>query len=246
MYGAAIVLAAALATFAPGDGVPPPDPAAAPPLAAGDESPYVSLLQDSLAVAGYRPGAPDGEFGAATHQAVLAFQKHHGLDRDGVFLPEHWSLLAMRPTVRARSEADRIEIDLAAQVLYYVRANRVEFVLPVSTGNGAPFTNSTGRQVRAVTPEGRFEFYFQRNYHHTSYLGAMYKPYYFRGGYAIHGSPSVPPWPASHGCVRVTNRDMDFLRPHLDLGMPVYVYGLRTDEPTGLAPNAPSHAPLPS
>ena len=26
---------------------------------------------------------------------------------------------------------------------------------------------------------------------------------YFTGGYAIHGNPSVPPYPASHGCVRV-------------------------------------------
>jgi lipoprotein-anchoring transpeptidase ErfK/SrfK len=26
---------------------------------------------------------------------------------------------------------------------------------------------------------------------------------YFKGGFAIHGYPSVPAFPASHGCVRV-------------------------------------------
>ncbi len=241
----AIVLAIA-ATFAPGDG--PPSDAATPTTALqlerGAEGPHVVALQHRLATAGYRPGAPDGAFGGATYQAVLAFQKHHGLERDGVFRPEHWELLDQRPTVRARSEPDRVEIDLERQVLYFVTSNRVDFVLPVSSGNGATFTNYAGNQVRARTPEGRFEFYFQRPYHHTSYLGAMYKPYYFRGGYAIHGSPSVPPWPASHGCVRVTNGDMDFLRQYLDLGMPIYVYGLNTAEPAGLAGAGPttSHA----
>jgi lipoprotein-anchoring transpeptidase ErfK/SrfK len=31
----------------------------------------------------------------------------------------------------------------------------------------------------------------------------MYYPSYFSGGYAIHGSPSVPAGPVSHGCVRI-------------------------------------------
>ncbi len=238
----AVVLAAA-SLFAPGDG--PPDertasPTTVPALELGAEGPHVVRLQLRLATAGFRPGEADGRFGGATYQAVLAFQKHHDLERDGVFRPGDWWRLSERPTVRARSEADRIEIDLERQVLYFVANNRVEFVLPVSSGNGATFTNYAGNQVRARTPEGRFEFYFQRPYHHVSYLGAMYKPYYFRGGYAIHGSPSVPPWPASHGCVRVTNSDMDFLRTRIELGMAVYVYGLRTPEPAGLAGAGPT------
>jgi len=34
-------------------------------------------------------------------------------------------------------------------------------------------------------------------------LGELWWPMYFNGGIAIHGSPSVPPWPASHGCIRI-------------------------------------------
>ena len=31
----------------------------------------------------------------------------------------------------------------------------------------------------------------------------LWYPMYFKGGFAIHGYPSVPRIPASHGCVRI-------------------------------------------
>ncbi len=212
-------------------------------LEAGSEGRLVEFLQARLASAGYRPGDIDGRYGGSTRQAVIAFQKYHGLERTGAFDPAHWELLDERPAVRLRTEANRIEIDLGKQVLYLVQDNRVSTVVPISSGNGETFENYAGNTVRAFTPEGQYEFYKQRNYLHTSYLGAMYKPYYFRGGYAIHGSPNVPAYPASHGCIRVTNSDMDFLRQHLELGMSVYVYGLRTESPDGVT-TRPAHASL--
>jgi lipoprotein-anchoring transpeptidase ErfK/SrfK len=162
---------------------------------------------------------------------VLAFQKHHGLERDGVFHAEQWQMLEEHVTIRWLPEADRIEVDIAKQVLYLVLDNHVNAVLPISSGNGRSYTNSQGGTSVATTPEGRFRFYFQRNYNHESKLGWMYKPYYFNGGFAIHGSPNVPAYPASHGCIRLTNSDMDFLRQYLEIGMPVYLYGRRTDPP---------------
>ncbi len=43
-------------------------------------------------------------------------------------------------------------------------------------------------------------------------LGALYRPRYFHGdGIAVHGYHSVPPYPASHGCVRVTEAAMDWI-----------------------------------
>ena len=45
-----------------------------------------------------------------------------------------------------------------------------------------------------------------------SSLGMLWRPIYFTGsGYAVHGSTSVPPWPASHGCVRVSNAAIDMV-----------------------------------
>ena len=42
-------------------------------------------------------------------------------------------------------------------------------------------------------------------------LGKIYRPKYFHGGIAIHGMTSVPNYPASHGCVRLSTQAMDFI-----------------------------------
>ena len=44
---------------------------------------------------------------------------------------------------------------------------------------------------------------------------------------ALHGYESVPPYPASHGCVRVTNAAIDFVWNNnlAPIGMAVFVYG---------------------
>jgi lipoprotein-anchoring transpeptidase ErfK/SrfK len=72
-----------------------------------------------------------------------------------------------------------------------------------------------------------------------AFLGQMYNPYYFHGGYAIHGSPSVPNYPASHGCIRVTMWDMDLLLEHFEVGMAVYIYGKRKAAPEPGPPAPP-------
>jgi peptidoglycan hydrolase-like protein with peptidoglycan-binding domain len=58
-------------------------------------------------------------------------------------------------------------------------------------------------------------------------LGQIYRPKYFIGGVAIHGSQTVPAYPASHGCVRVTTAAMDMIWDSgmLPLGADVVVYG---------------------
>lgn len=201
---------------------------------------WVQRLNDQLAAAGFHPDS-GSVFGRMTRHAVYAFQKHHELEPTGVFTAEMWDLLERPAQLAWRYEADRVEVDLAKQVLYLVENNEVRFVLPVSTGNGETFTNYAGRRVPARTPEGQFTFQRAINGVRVSYLGSLYNPYYFYGGYAIHGSPSVPNYPASHGCVRVTNWDMDLLKQHLEIGQPIFVYGLRTDPPP--RPSIPNPTP---
>lgn len=207
--------------FGPGEGWE--RPAAIDP---GDSGPWVKRLQEKLEEAGFRPGDHDGRFGQATLGAVYAFQKVHDLDRDGVFRTEHWALLGLAIELPILADApDRVEVDLAKQVLFLVKDQRVKAVLPISSGSGGTYRNASGTPVRARTPEGDYAFYKRVDGWRISYLGGLYRPYYFRGGYAIHGSTSVPPFPASHGCVRVELADMDYLTTELELGMPVYVYG---------------------
>lgn len=47
---------------------------------------------------------------------------------------------------------------------------------------------------------------------------------YFYAGYAVHSMTSVPAYPASHGCVRMTVPAMDCMWSSLWVGMPVAIY----------------------
>ena len=59
--------------------------------------------------------------------------------------------------------------------------------------------------------------------------GWMYRPMFFNFGQALHGSKSdamVHTYPASHGCVRMFQRDIDWLwRYGLKVGSLVHIYG---------------------
>jgi lipoprotein-anchoring transpeptidase ErfK/SrfK len=47
---------------------------------------------------------------------------------------------------------------------------------------------------------------------------------YFVGGYAIHGYAEVPPYPASHGCLRIPIPDAAAVYAWVRIGYPVDVY----------------------
>jgi peptidoglycan hydrolase-like protein with peptidoglycan-binding domain/DNA-binding CsgD family transcriptional regulator len=48
----------------------------------------VRAIQRRLGALGFRPGPVDGRFGAQTEEAVLAFQRRHGLSVDGIVGPQ--------------------------------------------------------------------------------------------------------------------------------------------------------------
>ena len=72
------------------------------------------------------------------------------------------------------------------------------------------FNASTG-DASHRTPRGKYRIFRQINGLRVSPLGKLWRPKYFNGGIALHGSPSVPAYAASHGCVRLTNPEIDFL-----------------------------------
>jgi lipoprotein-anchoring transpeptidase ErfK/SrfK len=80
----------------------------------------------------------------------------------------------------------------------------------------------------AITPVGTFRINRERpDGWWVGDLGQIYRPKYFIGGVAIHGSLSVPAHPASHGCVRVSVAAMDMIweQEILPRGTTVVVYG---------------------
>ena len=210
----------------------PADPGTAktsqqPVLRLGSHGSAVTVLQQRLMALHYFDvAAADGVFEQNTYHAVIAFQKVQGLTRDGVAGPATWARLAKPyvPAPRYKMATASLEVNLAKQVIYYVRNGTIQRIIDASTGSGAWYY-SQGRWARAITPTGRFHIYWRySNGWQPGPLGSMYRPNYFYGGYAVHGMTSVPPYPASHGCVRMTVPTMDRMWSSLWAGMPVAIY----------------------
>ncbi|MFG1949250.1 L,D-transpeptidase family protein [Nonomuraea sp. NPDC048826] len=182
-----------------------------PILRQGSKGAAVLDVQRRLSALGYWMGAADGMFGPLTTQAVYALQKSAGLARDGVVGPATWAALTARVRPAAGTRSGKVvEVDLRRQVLLLVRDGRVQRVFNTSTGSGR--TYSVGGVIkRAVTPSGTFRVRRQVNGWDKGPLGSLYRPRYFNGGIAVHGYGSVPPYAASHGCVRVSVSAMDWL-----------------------------------
>jgi hypothetical protein len=185
-----------------------------PRLSFGARGPAVAQLAAQLRALHY--AAPfSAFFDGRLLDAIYAFQKVQSLQRTGVVDPAFWRRLnsPYAPMPRYAQPADHLEVNKPRQVLYVVRGGRVALILPVSTGGGGHYT-----------PVGRFAIYRKVGGFDPSPLGTLYDPMYFTGGYAIHGNPSVPAFPASHGCVRVPM----WIAPHLyetnPYGETVYVY----------------------
>jgi lipoprotein-anchoring transpeptidase ErfK/SrfK len=189
---------------------------APPQLAYGTSSPAVAELAHRLAALRYAVPSFSTTFSADLVESVYAFQKVEQLPRTGIVDAALWARLdrTATPPPRFTEPADHIEIDKARQVLFVVRGGQVALVSPVSTAGIAGY----------FTPVGRFAIYRKVVGYDPSPLGVLLNPMYFVGGYAIHGNPSVPPYPASHGCVRVPNFVIFRIFDSEPYGETVYVY----------------------
>jgi lipoprotein-anchoring transpeptidase ErfK/SrfK len=202
-------------------------PVATGPLKRGSSGPDVLRLQQQLSALGYWLGTPDGRFGGVTQQAVYALQKAAGLPRTGKVTAATRRALdaGTRPRARSRS-GHQIEVDLSRDLLLFVTDGHVDYTLNTSTGGGYVYYDDEGQRGVAITPKGHFRTYRAIDGPRLSPLGLLIRPRYFTGGYAIHGASSVPPYPASHGCVRVSNAAIDWIwASNLDpIGTPVWIY----------------------
>jgi lipoprotein-anchoring transpeptidase ErfK/SrfK len=172
---------------------PPPPP---PPTAE-----QIGQLQFVLASLGFPVTDPPGEYGPGTRNAVMAFQKVHGLQRDGIAGPQTQAALAgAAPVEPRRGRHAHIEVDLAAQVAIVVEGDGRVSVLNATTGAAA-----------TATPPGDYSIFRQVEGWDPGPYGALYRPKYFTGGIAFHGGYPVLAAPASHGCVRLPDPMVDWL-----------------------------------
>ena len=174
---------------------------------------------------GYWTGPIDGKLDAGSRQALIAFQKVEGRSRTGRLTRKELEALrsATRP-LPLEAGPFHVEIDLVRQVLFIVDdGGTVSKILPVSTGNNKEFETSEGT-LTAVTPRGRFKVSRKIPGWRESELGLMYYPSYIVGGIAIHGSKSVPAYPASHGCIRIPMHAAKEFSDITPIGTPVIVH----------------------
>jgi peptidoglycan hydrolase-like protein with peptidoglycan-binding domain len=167
----------------------------------------VRLLEERLAALRYAVQI-DGSFGGDDVEALYAFQKVEGLPRTGVATPFVWRRLLTAKTPRARYGGDHVEVDKTRQVIFIVRGGRVALIVATSTG-------ATGN-----TPVGVWRVYRKV----AGFDWVLYYPSYFLRGFAVHGYPDVPPYPASHGCARIPMWIAQAVYAQIPGGSVVYVY----------------------
>ena len=157
-----------------------------------------------LAEMGYQPGRVDGVIDDNTRKALVVFQKWEGRTINGQLTRKEFDAIMSATAPEPRDTGYRhVEVDLDRQVLLLTDDNgAITQILPVSTGSNKRY-NEKGIRGLAYTPTGRFRIYTKISGWRKSPLGLLYYPSYFSDGLAIHGAPSVPHSPESHGCVRI-------------------------------------------
>jgi peptidoglycan hydrolase-like protein with peptidoglycan-binding domain len=232
-------------TVAPAPTTTAPAPPPSDQLARGSSGPAVEDLQRRLHELRLDPGPVDGRFGGGTMMAVQAFQKLAGIEASGEVGPETRAALDAPPAVTPLVPAatgDRVEVDLERQLLLLWHGGDLRLVTHVSTGNGERYCED-GRCGTAVTPPGAYRFSWRYPGWRESRLGRLYNPVYFTSsGIAVHGSASVPSYPASHGCVRIPMHIAEYFPDLVERGDAVYVLD-GPGRPPADAPVAPAGPP---
>jgi hypothetical protein len=172
----------------------------------------VRALQRRLDRLGYVVGAR-GSFDARTQRAVLAFRKVTGMARTAQASSSVMRAIARGAgtfKIKHPEHGRHIEADLSRQVIALVANGKVARIYPVSSGKPSTPTVIGSFRVYSKSPG-------------TNAKGMFYSAYFIRG-YATHGYPSVPPFAASHGCLRVPMADAISLYNWITIGTPVDVY----------------------
>jgi peptidoglycan hydrolase-like protein with peptidoglycan-binding domain len=177
----------------------------------GSKGPAVRFLQDKLASLHYVTSR-SGVYDSATGRAIMAWRKVAGYSRTYIATADVFAgMLKGRGVFKVRHPGDgrHVEARLNQQVLALINGSKVERIY--HTSSGKPST---------PTIQGKFAVYLK-----TPGVNAkgMVDSNYFIRGYAIHGYADVPPYNASHGCLRVPVPNAQSIYDWLGIGDVVWV-----------------------
>ena len=215
----------------------------------GDSGPAVEYLQRVLTHAGLYRGPIDGVYpndpwerpGTMT-AAVYAFHKLHQSPASnawtsGDHVGTSWTVADWQRMIEFRSEApvsrpgepDRFEVDAHHEVMWLILDGEVAGIFHVSVGGEFTYWWSGTRQYEvAHTPRGDLdvEFYSLVKYRQQGWMHRAWYYKYTHRWMALHGYYTVPPYPASHGCVRVVYDDADWIHAQVGkgIGLPFHIW----------------------
>lgn len=183
-------------------------------LEVGSKGPRVKGFLTALSRLRIRVPGITTTFTAACADAAMVFQKAYRLPRTYVVGYDDWRKLDGAKMVRPRysSPSTHLEVDKTRQILMVVKGGTLHGLICVSTG------------ATDNTPEGSFRIHSKLPYSSSVYGGVLYRTMGFVGDFAIHGYSPVPPYPASHGCVREPMWVADWVYDHSFIGERLYVY----------------------
>jgi lipoprotein-anchoring transpeptidase ErfK/SrfK len=183
-----------------------------PDLDPGDRGPAVEVFNDLLRKRAYY-NTDKKRYGSHTERAVMAYRKANGMARNWQATPEIFRTLAAGKggfKIKHEGAGKHVEVDMSRQVMALADDGKAKYVFHVSTG-------------AAATPSDPGGFAFYRKDPGFNSVGMYYSVYYNRGE-ATHGYKSVPPYPASHGCIRNPIPDSRFIYDWINLGDKMFVY----------------------
>jgi len=163
--------------------------------------------------------------GVIDRTALITFQKWEGRKVTGRLTRDDLDAILNATGPQPKDPGYRhVEVDLDRQVLLLTDSEgAIARILPVSTGSGKHYKEKRMSGL-AYTPRGRFRIYGKMSGWRRSPLGLLYYPNYFSDGLAIHGNPSVPRSPQSHGCIRIPMSAAREMSNRLPVGTIVLIY----------------------
>ncbi len=182
-------------------------------------------------------GPVDGIWGAQTAQGMCTFRQIAGLpvSRGGITSSDLATLrnynswyagLGSIPAPARNGRSTYLLANETCQTMVYVKGGAYVKVFRISTGragyptpNGSFWLGATfpGWSCSTIFPEscyihsaGANAWYTTKGVAYSKY-GNMYNKRSFSGSFMLHGSGYVPTYPASHGCIRVSVANSDWL-----------------------------------
>ena len=219
----------------------------------GDTGPAVEYLQRVLTHAKLYRGPIDGYYpndqldwpGTMT-AAVYAFHKLHQSPAGAAWTSsdhvgsrwtvQDWQRLRVftsEPPVARPWLPDRFEVDSHHEVMWLILDGEVAGIFHVSVGGEFTYWwSGTGRYEVAHTPRGDFDVVNWSQVASRELAlrdGWMYRAWWYKYTHrwmAMHGYRRVPPYPASHGCVRVVFDDADWIYATVGggVGLPFHIW----------------------